>query len=94
MKDASDCPVNAFSLNITNGENMIPVVANIQSVSTDVNIVKLVLDTDIYNTDNITVSYDASVGNLVTLDYVYATNLFQNRKVSISRCQIFERSRI
>ena len=26
MKDASDCPVNAFSLNITNGENMIPVV--------------------------------------------------------------------
>lgn len=74
MKDASDCPVNAFSLNITNGENMIPVVANIQSVSTDVNIVKLVLDTDIYNTDNITVSYDASVGNLITLDYVYATN--------------------
>ena len=67
MKDASDCPVNAFSLNITNGENMIPVVANIQSVSTDVNIVKLVLDTDIYNTDNITVSYDASVGNLITL---------------------------
>ena len=63
-----------FSLNITNGENMIPVVANIQSVSTDVNIVKLVLDTDIYNTDNITVSYDASVGNLITLDYVYATN--------------------
>ncbi len=70
MNDASTCDLSAFSVSITNSEVDVP--CNVTALSTTDNIVKIMLDTDIYSSDIILVSYDAVVGDLSTVDYVMA----------------------
>lgn len=70
MNDASTCDLSAFSVSITNSEVDVP--CNVTALSSTDNIVKIMLDTDIYSSDTILVSYDAVVGDLSTVDYVMA----------------------
>lgn len=72
MQDPSDCPLSAFNVTITN--NGVDVSVDILSVSGFENIVKIKLSDKIYNSDLITVSYDASVGDLITEDGMLATS--------------------
>lgn len=72
MQNASSESPDAFTISVTNGGNNIPI--EIKSISTTENIVKLKLNGNIYNSDIITVGYDATVGNLITEDAVVATS--------------------
>ncbi|MFI3285420.1 MAG: hypothetical protein R3Y08_02090 [Rikenellaceae bacterium] len=70
MNDASTCDLSAFTVSIINSDEAIP--CNVVSLSTLDNIVKIMLDTDIYSSDELYVSYDAAIGDLSTVDYVMA----------------------
>lgn len=69
IADPSSCPLNAFTVNIRNGADSVPV--GLTSLSLDPvqnNILVLNLDGDIYNSDLIKVSYDSTIGNLQSAD--------------------------
>ena len=85
MQDASTCAIDAFTVKITNTGDDIP--CNITEISTSEATVKLKLDTDIYNTDSISISYDETKGNLVTTDNTAATS-FTDKFVVFDRVDI------
>lgn len=64
--DVSTCPVTAFTVSITNNE--VAQDCAVTELSVNENIVNLHLTTDIFNSDVITISYDAEVGDLMTAD--------------------------
>lgn len=75
MQDPFNCDPAAFTINVTNNGN--PIAVNISSFELDPvekNIVIINLDQDLYNSDEVLVSYDASVGNLITTDLMEATS--------------------
>lgn len=76
MQDASSCNPNAFTISVTNGGNTVPV--EIKSLSTAENIVKIKLSDNIYNSDIVTVGYNAAIGNLITEDAVVAPSFQDN----------------
>ncbi len=72
MQDPSECPISAFTIDVSNGGTEISV--NVTALSAFENVVKLTLDDNIYNSDIINVSYDAAVGNLITADGMLAAS--------------------
>lgn len=66
LGDGTGCPVDAFNINVTN--NGVQQDVTIKSFTIDENLIVLELTGDIYNSDDITISYDASVGYLTTAD--------------------------
>ncbi|MDW7691405.1 hypothetical protein R9C00_18340 [Flammeovirgaceae bacterium SG7u.111] len=68
-------PASSITLSVTNDGKTYPVnVTGFSLQSGANNIIDMALDAAIYNSDIITVSYDASVGNLRTVDGVSATS--------------------
>ena len=66
LGDGTDCPMDAFNLNVTN--NGIEQTVTIKNFIVDENLIVLKLTGDIYNSDDISISYDASIGDLMTAD--------------------------
>ncbi len=72
MQDATTCALDAFTVKITNEGKDIP--CSITGISTNEATVKLKLDTDIYNTDIVMISYDEAKGNLASSDNISVTS--------------------
>ena len=89
MQDASSCDPDAFTISVSNGGNDIPV--EIQSLSTEENVVKLRLNDNIYNSDFIILGYDAAIGNLITEDAVVAPS-FDNQILNFHATNILAES--
>lgn len=69
LADPSTCPLDAFTINIRNGADSVPVgLSSMVLDPVQKNILILNLDGDIYNSDVIKVSYDNTIGNLQSVD--------------------------
>lgn len=70
MQNPFNCDPAAFTVDVTNGVNSIPV--SFKGFTLDPiekNIVIIELNEELYNSDVVFVSYDATIGNLITTDF-------------------------
>jgi len=72
--DPSDCPVNAFTLKVTNEGKEYPVEVSSIALNTDPSIIELTVDALIYSTDEILISYDDVIGTLKSSDDMKITS--------------------
>lgn len=80
MQNPFNCDPAAFTLDVTNGVNTIPVTIKAFSLDpVEKNIVIIELNEDLYNSDAVKVSYDASVGNLITTDFMEADSFSEEQ---------------
>lgn len=87
--DPSTCPTTAFSLMVKNEGTDYPVaVSSLALNKDDPSIIELTLNAEIYNTDEIVISYDDAIGNLKSADDMVISS-FTDEVVTFNRKDIF-----
>lgn len=80
MQNPFNCDPAAFTLNVSNKGTTVPVAISGFSLDPQQsNIVLIELDQPLFNSDVVTLSYNAEVGNLATIDYMDATSFDETR---------------
>ncbi|BAX78945.1 hypothetical protein [Labilibaculum antarcticum] len=75
MEYPTTCDPASFTLSVINDGIPYPIaVTEVKRDASEKNIIILSLDSDLFNSDDVLVSYDATVGNLITSDGMLATS--------------------